>query len=67
MSLVLRLCSLRSAINNWAQKRWFIVAKDLVVEEQLCADDGRKAATNKLNLFSAINQAPLTVLESDPK
>jgi hypothetical protein len=65
--LVSRLCSSRSAINNWAQKRWFITAKDLVVEEQPCAEDGRNAATNKLNLFSAVNQALLTVLESDPK
>lgn len=36
--------------------------KDLLGEERK-----EKPATNKLNLFSAVNQALLTVLESDPK
>jgi hypothetical protein len=38
-----------------------MTAKDLPKEETTIP------ATNKLNLFSAVNQALLTVLESDPK
>ena len=57
----------RSCVGNLAQKRSFITAKDLVAEEQPGAEDGKKVATNKLNLFSAINQALFTVLESDPR
>lgn len=67
LPLVSRLCSSIQARENLVQRRCFITAKDLVTEEQPCADEGKKAATNKLNLFSAVNQALLTVLESDPK
>jgi len=38
-----------------------------MTERDLVGDEEEKKATNKLNLFSAVNQALLTVLESDPK
>lgn len=44
------------------QTRNFMTEKDLLGDEQ-----EEKRATNKLNLFSAVNQALLTALESDPK
>ncbi|XP_024358283.1 2-oxoisovalerate dehydrogenase subunit beta 2, mitochondrial isoform X3 [Physcomitrium patens] len=44
------------------QKRSFMTAKDLVESEE-----PEKKVTNRINMFSAINQALHTVLDSDPK
>lgn len=53
----------RRVVSKLARGRQFMTAKDLVVNEE----EKVVPATNKLNLFSAVNQALLTVLESDPK
>lgn len=60
--LVSRLSSSTKPTEVPRLTRGFMTAKDLLGD-----DKEEKKATNKLNLFSAVNQALLTVLESDPK